>query len=198
MKKLNLILGIVCVVLGLIMFLISVPFAIILILIGAFNIFLYFRAKNKPVPEPVAEAAEPLLDLDYDELEVRVAGFDFYQDELKELLYDENYEYTLSPKDFKEEVFQRTYQYLTEYYPAKIVPEPENEHDPNALAVFVEGVRIGYIPRKDQNKVNAFDTDTIEAEIYGGKYKELDEDDKIITGETPYKALLHFKSKPKV
>jgi hypothetical protein len=33
--------------------------------------------------------------------------------------------------------------------PATLVREPDNPHDANAVAVYVEGKRIGYIRRKD-------------------------------------------------
>ncbi len=32
--------------------------------------------------------------------------------------------------------------------PALLVREPTNQYDPNAVAVWVEGKRIGYIPKK--------------------------------------------------
>lgn len=38
--------------------------------------------------------------------------------------------------------------------PAVLVREPENPHDPNAIAIYVEGKRIGYVPKK-QNAVLA-------------------------------------------
>jgi hypothetical protein len=38
--------------------------------------------------------------------------------------------------------------------PAVLVREPANPHDPNAIAVYVDGRRIGYVPKK-QNGVLA-------------------------------------------
>lgn len=32
---------------------------------------------------------------------------------------------------------------------AVILREPNNEHDPNAVAVWIEGRKVGYIPRKE-------------------------------------------------
>jgi hypothetical protein len=30
---------------------------------------------------------------------------------------------------------------------ARLVPEPENEHDPNAVRVEIDGAKVGYLPR---------------------------------------------------
>ena len=38
--------------------------------------------------------------------------------------------------------------------PVVLIREPENEHDSNAVAVYVEGRKVGFIPSK-QNKVLA-------------------------------------------
>ena len=38
--------------------------------------------------------------------------------------------------------------------PALLVREPANQHDKNAIAVYVDGTRIGYVPKK-QNAVLA-------------------------------------------
>lgn len=143
--------------------------------------------KNSVEPE-VPEVVETPTEM----IEIKVAGFDFYQNELKELLTMPNEDYSLSAKAFREEVFDRCYQFDTEWLSAEIVPEPENEFDPNALAVYVDGVRIGYVPRKDQAKVNSVTPTSVDVEIYGGKFKDLDEDDNIIKGETPYKANLYL------
>ena len=32
-----------------------------------------------------------------------------------------------------------------------LIPEPDNEHDPNAIAVYFEGTHLGYVP-KEHNK----------------------------------------------
>ena len=128
--------------------------------------------------------------------EYSVAGYDYYQNELKSLLKEPTYEYSLTGKSFKENVFERVYEYEIEWYEAKLVHEPENEFDTNAIAVYVDDLKIGYIARKDQHAINE---EKGEVEIYGGKFKELEideyENEKIITGETPYKAKLYIESR---
>jgi hypothetical protein len=146
-----------------------------------------FRKKSELIEEVIEVTAPPT-----EQIEIKVAGFDHYQRELKKCLHEKNEDYKLSAKAFREEVFERCYEYETEWLLAEIVPEPENEHDPNALAVYVDNVRIGYIPKKDQKKVNSVTLINAYAEIYGGNFKETDEYDEIVRGSTPYKAMLHL------
>ena len=133
--------------------------------------------------------------------EFKVAGYDYRQDELAQLLDTPNEEYMLSKKQFAEEVIDRVYQFETEWYNARLEDEPDNEYDPNAIAVYADDVKIGYIQRKDQAQVNKLRPNAIsmEVEIYGGQYKEptydtFGEFESIRTGETPYKATLYIRS----
>lgn len=124
-------------------------------------------------------------------LKLPVAGFDFKQEELKSLLTEENYEYALPKDEFMVDVGQKAYEYETAYYPAELVPEPDNEYDPNAIAVYVDDIHIGYVARKDQAAIDYDAIVTVVVEIYGGKYKDVDwADNKVVTGKTPYKAML--------
>lgn len=195
MKIISLIIGIICIVIALLMFLIkSIGAGIVLLLLGLLNLFLYYRQKHKK-PEPEPQASDYVHEMQqYAMHDFRVAGFDYNQDVLADLLEDENEDYKLPKSKFLEEVFERCYQYDVEFYPAELVDEPDNEYDPNAIAVYIEDERIGYIAKRDQAAVRALDPDRIEAEIYGGKYKEPD-DDEILTGSTPYKAMLHIYTK---
>lgn len=187
MKIFSLIAGIACIIIALVMFLIgSVIGGIILLLIGAINLFLYVKNKNKP-KETETYVPEALK---YDDHEFYVAGSEYNQEVISELLTMKNEEYSLPKSKFLEEVFDRVYQYDIEYLPAQLVDEPENEYDPKAIAVYVYEDRIGYIAKSDQEAVRSLQIDHLEAEIYGGKYKEPG-DDEVITGETPYKAKLH-------
>ena len=195
MKIISLIIGIICIVVALLMFLIkSIGAGIVLLLLGLLNLFLYYRQKYKK-PEPEHHEPDYVHEMQqYAMHDFRVAGFDYNQEILADLLEDENEDYKLPKSKFLDEVFERCYQYDVEFYPAELVDEPDNEYDPNAIAVYVEDERIGYIAKRDQEAVRALDPDRIEAEIYGGKYKEPD-DDEILTGSTPYKAMLHIYTK---
>lgn len=36
-----------------------------------------------------------------------------------------------------------------------LVPEPENEYDPNAVAIVYEGVQLGYVPKRFSSEISA-------------------------------------------
>ena len=62
----------------------------------------------------------------------------------------------------------------------------------------VEDVHIGYISKKDQKRIDLDRIQQVDAEIYGGKFKEINYDDyeeTIRQGETPYKAKLYVTLK---
>lgn len=192
MKTFFLIGGIVIVFGGLVL-LLATPTGIVFIIAGI--AFIIYSRKYKPKPKQ--EKTIPTPPPAYETLELNVAGFDYFQRELKELLNEENEDYTLSKKQFLENVFEKCYQYEIEYYPARLERE-DNEYDPNAIAVYVDDVKIGYVARKDQKLIDFDRIIKVEATIYGGKYKEpsIEEyDEVILKGETPYKALLTIDMK---
>jgi hypothetical protein len=76
-------------------------------------------------------AAEPVL-LEGDDL-VRVVGVTHYQDALAELTGRK------ADEEIRADVI------------ATLVPEPDNPHDEHAIAVDVEGRRVGYLSR-DENQ----------------------------------------------
>lgn len=201
MKKLNLILGILCVLIGIVTALCgSMVGALCLLVIGAANIYIGLR-KPKPVePEPAQEPKKIRQEL----TAFTVAGYDYYQEALRSLLYEENPEYTYSKAEMVDMEDTRLYEYEPYTTAPRYVPEPDNEHDPGAIAILVDDVKIGYVPRKYQQDVNKYiddDTVTHEVEIYGGRYKmarlgdEYDDingpkisDYEIVRDSTPYKA----------
>lgn len=89
--------------------------------------------------------------------------------------------------DIKEDGYE-VYQYwLTEKDTIKLVAEPENPHDPNAIMVIHDKMgKIGYIPRTDNVELAKFledcDNDVkITINLDGGPYKIYDDDqEKVI------------------
>ena len=73
--------------------------------------------------------------------------------------------------------------------PVKLIPEPKNEYDPNAVMVMIAGEKVGYITRNDNKKVNQIlkkgDIKYISAYIHGGEYKYIDEDGNLVKDERP-------------
>ena len=57
---------------------------------------------------------------------------------------------------------------------ATLIREPHNPHDSNAIAVFIEGRKVGYIARREASAIsemmdrNGFDRFTADAMIVGG------------------------------
>lgn len=61
--------------------------------------------------------------------------------------------------------------------PINFVAEPTNEYDDKAIAVYLDGLHIGYVPREINIKYHDFilNTGTALADIHGGNRKRLDE-----------------------
>lgn len=78
----------------------------------------------------------------------RIAGTSYRQDAIKSL-GTPNPDYKLT----KEQLIKKNllnvsiYEYSFKSYKAELVPEPTNEHDPNAIKVIIEGKHIGYIKK---------------------------------------------------
>lgn len=186
----NLLINIGLIIAGIICFFFVKICGLIIILIGIIRIIASRKkldSKEAPIQETIVQT-KPKSFL--------VAGFDHYQDILCTFLNEENYEYGLTNKEFKEEVYERCYQFDTETYPVELIHEPNNPYDSNAIAVKIYDKLIGYVGRADQQEINSLLNDgaTFVAEIFGGKYKEpvwdVFDNETIETGSTPYKAKL--------
>ena len=75
-----------------------------------------------------------------------IAGTSFRQDEIFSLA-KENDEYEMTKKQLIDEGYEdeRVYMYYFNPKGTELVPEPDNEHDPNAIKVITQGVHIGYV-----------------------------------------------------
>lgn len=113
----------------------------------------------------------------------QVAGVSHYSDDIMGKIAYENDDYSLSAKELSEtyDVGERVFEYSFDDCNASLVPEPTNEHDPNAVRVEVGGILIGYVKRGScshvKNLLKSPDFDHVKVEIGGGKYKRLYEDD---------------------
>ncbi len=78
---------------------------------------------------------------------------------------------------------RKLYKYKFLDCPAEIVKEPDNPYDKNALAVVVDGEKIGYISRDDNLNVGELlkkhVIESIIATINGGAYKYIDDDGEV-------------------
>lgn len=70
---------------------------------------------------------------------------------------------------------EKIFRYNYIYKPVKLIPEPENPHDKNAVYVMIAGEKVGYISRGDNVHVldilKSHDVKYITASIRGGAYK---------------------------
>lgn len=94
------------------------------------------RLNPKPAPrggKKMPAPSEPEWEYPTD-----VAGVEYRQDAIKkavlQLCKDSGDEY--DPEDFCQDEI-----------PASLIPEPDNEHDPNAVKVVIKRQHVGYLPR---------------------------------------------------
>lgn len=122
-----------------------------------------------------------------------VAGVSFYHDDILELA-TENPIFDYSKRQLIDEGYEDERIYEYKFYPTNVelVEEPDNPHDANAIKVIIDGVHVGYIKSgscsRVKNLLRSGKVVSIDADIYGGKYKVLyqDDDDKYLieTNET--------------
>lgn len=113
--------------------------------------------------------------------EFRVAGVSRHQGVFKEAGYL-NDEYSLSKTRIINEGLEDEDipQYLFSELEIALELEPENEHDPNAVKVLLNGEQIGYIPADDSEYVHdMMEADRvvdIDAKVVGGPLKRYNSD----------------------
>lgn len=155
-----------------------------------------------PIPAPVAPPAPT------NEETHKVAGLSFREDALAELQC-ENGDFSSSKRELVDMGMtgERIYKY--DFYPVKteLIPEPDNEVDPNAIKVVVDGQHIGYIKKGScahiRKLLNSDSIKSVDIEITGGPYKFIEEDwdengKDVYTlekGTAPYSAKLTITTK---
>lgn len=103
-------------------------------------------------------------------------GTTYYPDSFKKILKS-NKEYKSFPGTIVKNghAGKRIYEYLYLDTKAKLVPEPTNKHDKNAVKVCIDGKTVGYIKREETLAVKDILKKTqieyIRAFVSGGKYK---------------------------
>ena len=144
---------------------------------------------------------------------IMVAGFDYHQSQLRGLLTEKNYEYSLPKNELLDDCGydedDRIYQYERATYPLHIQAEPDNPYDSQAVRVYAGDTFIGYVPRGklgDLIHLSAVPNLSATVEIFGGRYKYLEYDDsedyygerdpkhfQIRTEDDPVKAIMVFE-----
>lgn len=128
----------------------------------------------------------------------RVAGTSYRHDEIEGLgVPNDDYDLTAAEVAETHDFGDRIYEYEFFAKPT-LIPEPENPHDSNAIRVEADGVHIGYIKAGSCSHVrklmDAGRIVSMDLEIYGGQYKELDETEngrpKLVKDTSEYGAKL--------
>ena len=107
-----------------------------------------------------------------------VTGTSHYQDAFRQLLVH-NDDYDLDNEDLEcgLDLYEREWKDVVTFSKVELVPEPENEHDSNAVRVELDGILVGYIKAGSCSRVkNLLKSDKYirtTAETYGGPYKTL-------------------------
>lgn len=115
----------------------------------------------------------------------RIAGTSYRQKEILSLGCV-NPDFSLTKKELIDNNLEGTTIYNYTFSPSNIelVEEPDNEYDPNAVKVIIDGVHIGYIKKGScshvKNLIRSGKIQKIEATIRGGKsrllYSEYDDE----------------------
>ena len=160
------------------------------------GLFDLFKKKPSPVrvpdpvpePEPTPKEEAPAAQKpDYKTYDFKVAGVAYHENELLENIMIENDEYYMKRSELIDlgMVDERIYKYEPSFLHVELVPDPTNEHDPNAIKVLVDGVHIGFVPEKKTSKVKKIleknDVLAMVCDISGGPYriiKEYYDDDR--------------------
>ncbi len=108
-------------------------------------------------------------------------GMPYHMDALEEIAV-ENDDYHLTNAEIKDEYapYDKIYEYEYPVKTVELVPEPDNEVDHNAIAVHINGEKVAYIKKGSTSRVRNLLADgdkKITAEVYGGRYKMVDEDE---------------------
>jgi len=113
-----------------------------------------------------------------------VVGTYYHQKEISKLtVANKDYKSKASTLIEQEKTMQRIFQYTFINKPVKLVPEPNNKHDKNAVKVIIAGEHVGYIKREEcsqvKNIIKNKEIKYISAFISGGKYKIVNNDGSV-------------------
>ncbi len=109
--------------------------------------------------------------------ETKIAGISFYEKDIQNNFAELNDGYNRTKTEIVDDYDDgiKIYKYDYVINRAELVPDPTNEHDPNAIKVMCDGVQVGFIPAKETKKVKALMGSPLYAgvtvQILGGAYK---------------------------
>lgn len=151
------------------------------------GLFDFFSKKAPAIVAKPLKQETPLLPPSTGKLikqEFQVVGTNYYMDNIMKLA-EQNPDWRKTAKQLQEAGLagKRVFRYSFIHKPAKLIPEPDNPHDKNAVQAVVAGEVVGYIGRDENKKVlqilETREIKFISAFISGGPYKVVAE-----SGET--------------
>lgn len=126
--------------------------------------------------------ASPLKQEPYTVETHHITGVAYHQEEIESLGY-ETADYDMTKKEIHDSGYENERLYEYDFSPKKVelIEEPENEYDPNAIKVIIDGVHVGYIKKGSCSHIKKLlhsgKIKELSANIGGGRYKILEVDD---------------------
>lgn len=161
--------------------------------------------EEKPVTQSTAKKDEkPKKHFE----EIKVHGCSFYPENFRELDWVENDDYRLKKSEMVDDYLINEKVFKEEFVGngvTELIDEPENPEDPKAIAVYVDKLKIGYIPKGKTAHIRKLRKEDnireVTVDIKGGKYKivyENEDDDTydLVSGDLPYfaKITIYYKT----
>ncbi|MYL56242.1 hypothetical protein GLW20_01825 [Virgibacillus halodenitrificans] len=140
----------------------------------------------------------------FEYIDFKVAGTYYYQKEIKQAIklemengiyFDERYQGMTNKEIIEDTYDEPIFQYDGALFSdAFVILEPENEYDPEAIAVYINDLKVGHVPKKEFEEGKKYIYDLmaggknphLSLSLTGGRYK-VNRDDEIATGESAYK-----------
>lgn len=156
--------------------------AILLALIAAY--FIKSGISSAKAQEDAASAAPVYKLPDFKEFVFYASGVDGYcSDRIYDtFLCDGNPEYRLSKREMIDEclIDDKVYSLEPSFGPCRILPDPNNKHDPESLKILKGETQIGFVPDESVGAVKSLLANHPDAEIRcwitGGDYKIINEE----------------------
>lgn len=136
------------------------------------------QAPTQPAPISAPPKKDPPTPSASGEQTFPVAGVSFREQSILALA-EESEDYKWTKKEIIDECFtdRKIWRYHWRARPVELIPEPDNQYDPNAVKVVVDGAHIGYIKRESCKRVLQLLSEDrirhISCTIGGGPYKAV-------------------------
>lgn len=145
----------------------------------------------------------------FEYIDFKISGTSFYQKDIKKAIqkekedsfyFEEKYDGMTNKVILEETYDEPVFEYVDALFSnCSLQIEPDNEHDSKAIAVYIDSLLVGYVPKKnfadgkeyiyDQLNGGLKDNQKLNfsAFLSGGKYKINRNNEKVEIGESDYK-----------